>query len=78
MGPSRVAAHMPTLHTATSIIVGVLESQYSLALIAAKIIVLRPEVSEILGTCFFSLNIYFYNFLIMFMDVYLCVGKYRA
>lgn len=53
MGPSRVAAHMPTLHTGTSIIVGVLESQYSLAPIAAKITVLRPEVSEILVTCFF-------------------------
>lgn len=53
MGPSRVVAHMPALHTGTSIIVGVLESQYSLALIAARVTVLRPEVSEILGACSF-------------------------
>lgn len=52
MGPSRVAAHMPALHTGTSIIVGVLESQYSLALIAASVTVLRPEVYEILGAFF--------------------------
>lgn len=53
MGPSRVAAHMPALHTGTSIIVGVLESQYALALIAASVTVLRPEVYEILGAFFF-------------------------
>lgn len=78
MGPSRVAAHMPALHTATSIIVGVLESQYSLALIAASVTVLRPEVYDILGAFFFPLNVYLYNFVIMYMDVYLWVGDCRA